>query len=86
VFDWATSLTNTLLIIGVCTSLIYFYFSKEHKGILGVAAKVGIWFLMVSFGAAFGYTIMARISILIGRVDFLINDWIVGTLSFLSLV
>ncbi|MCP4231527.1 MAG: hypothetical protein GY771_15460 [bacterium] len=86
VFDWATSLTNTLLIIGVCTALIYFYFSKEHKGLLGGAAKVGIWFLMVSFGAAFGYTIMARISLLIGRIDFLINDWIVGTLSFLSLV
>lgn len=86
VFDWATSLTNTLLIIGVCTGLIYFYFSKEHKGLLGGAAKVGIWFLMVSFGAAFGYTVMARISLLIGRIDFLISDWIMGTLSFLSLV
>ncbi len=86
VFDWATSLTNTLLIIGVCTALTYFYFSKEHKGLLGGVAKVGIWFLMVSFGAAFGYTVMARISLLIGRIDFLMTDWIMGTLSFLSLV
>jgi len=33
---------------------------------------VGIYFLMVSFGAAFGYTVMARMSLLIGRLDELI--------------
>jgi hypothetical protein len=30
---------------------------------------------MVSFGASFGYTIMARISLLIGRMDYLIVEW-----------
>jgi hypothetical protein len=79
------SIANTVLIVGVVTALIYFYFSKEHKGVLGGTAKVGIWFLMVSFGAAFGFTVMARISLLIGRVEFLINDWIKGTLGFLGL-
>lgn len=57
-------------------TLIYFYFSKEHKGALGVGAKIGIWFMMVSFGASFGYTIMARVSLLIGRVYFLMHDWL----------
>jgi hypothetical protein len=36
-------------------------------------ARVGIYFLMVSFGAAFGYTVMARMSLLIGRFDELIQ-------------
>jgi hypothetical protein len=36
---------------------------------------VGIWVLMVAFGASFGYTVMARISLLIGRVEFL-GRWI----------
>ena len=57
-------------------SLIYFYFSKEHTGVLGVTARVGIWFIMVSFGAHFGYTVMARISLLIGRVYFLADQWL----------
>jgi hypothetical protein len=74
--DWPTSISNTLLIVGVVSALVYFYFSKEHKGVLGGTARLGIWFLMVSFGATFGYTVMARISLLIGRMDFLIEDWL----------
>ncbi|MDZ4723852.1 MAG: hypothetical protein SGI97_08110 [candidate division Zixibacteria bacterium] len=65
-----------LIIIGLISTLIYFYFSKEHVGALGATAKLGIWFIMISFGAHFGYTVMARISLLIGRVYFLWTDWI----------
>lgn len=68
--------SNILLVIGVLTGLIYFFFSKEHKGVFGGAAKVGIYFLMVAFGASFGYTVMARISLLIGRMQFLLFDWL----------
>lgn len=64
-----------IVIVGVISTLIYFYFSKEHKGVLGGVARLGIWFIMISFGAHFGYTVMARISLLIGRVQFLIFDW-----------
>ena len=51
-----------------------FYFSKKQEGIRAVPSKLGIWFLMISFGASFGYTVMARISLLIGRIQFLVND------------
>jgi len=71
-----TILNSLCLAIGTICGLLYFYFSKEHKGALGVAAKVGIWFLMVGFGAAFGYTVMARVSLLIGRILFLMRDWL----------
>jgi len=56
--------------------LIYFFFSKEHKGALGGVAKLGIWFLMVAFGASFGYTVMGRVSLLIGRMTFMLRDWL----------
>jgi hypothetical protein len=36
---------------------------------------------MVSFGASYGYTVMARVSLLIGRVMFLLDDWL-GALRF----
>ncbi len=70
------AVSNLLIIIGVIATLIYFYFSKEHKGILGIGAKIGIWFMMIAFGASFGYTVMARISLLIGRIYFLLHNWL----------
>ena len=72
-YQW-TAMIITL--VGVLAVLVYFFFSAEHKGLVGGVSKVGVWFLMVSFGAAFGYTIMGRISILIGRVVFLIDSWL----------
>lgn len=65
-----------LLIIGTLTGIYFFYFSKKQEGIYKVPAKIGTWFLMVSFGATFGYTVMARISLLIGRLEFLLGDWL----------
>ena len=72
----ASIIGQILLIIGTLTGIIYFFFSKKHEGAFGTTAKVGIYFLMVSFGAAFGYTIMARISLLIGRLNFLLGNWL----------
>jgi len=65
-----------LVLIGVITVLVYFFFSVEHTGVVGHASRLGIWFLMISFGASFGYTIMARLSLLIGRIGFLLDDWL----------
>jgi hypothetical protein len=62
--------------VGTFSGLVYFFFSKEHKGVFGGTAKVGIFFLMVTFGASFGYTVMSRMSLLIGRIDFLFGDWL----------
>lgn len=73
-----------IVVVGVISTLIYFYFSKEHKGVLGGIARVGIWFIMISFGAHFGYTVMARISLLIGRVQFLVDDWLGSIISLFS--
>lgn len=67
------SLTNLLLVLGLLGTLTYFFFSMKHAGVLGGLARVGIVFLMVGFGASFGYTVMSRVSLLIGRVGFLID-------------
>ena len=67
---------NIILVVGTFCGLIYFFFSKEHKGTYGKVAKLGILFLMITFGASFGYTVMARMSLLIGRMDFLFGTWL----------
>jgi hypothetical protein len=74
--DLGASLNAVIFSLGIITSLLFFFYSREHKGGLGVASKLGIYFLMVSFGAGYGYTVMSRISLLIGRCLFLIEDWL----------
>ncbi|MEA2031134.1 MAG: hypothetical protein U9N55_06025 [candidate division Zixibacteria bacterium] len=69
-------LSLIVVLIGVLTSLAYFYFSREHKGVFGIAAKTGTYFLMAFFGTTFGYTVMSRMSTLIGRVEFMLSDFL----------
>jgi hypothetical protein len=70
------SWNSAIMIIGVVTTISYFYFSREHKGLLGGSASIGTIFIMIFFGATFGYTVMARISLLIGRIHFLLHSWL----------
>ncbi len=74
--DVAYGLNAILFTLGLIASLLFFFFSREHKGALGVASKLGVYFLMVGFGAGYGYTVMSRISLLIGRFQFLLENWL----------
>ncbi len=67
---------NFVVAVGTFAGLVYFFFSKEHKGLFGGTARIGVFFLMITFGASFGYTVMSRMSLLIGRIDFLFGDWL----------
>jgi hypothetical protein len=75
-FDAHTIFISLVFALGVFSVLIYFFFSKEQDAVTRRIARVGIWFLMISFGAAFGFTVMGRVALLIGRLNFLILDWI----------
>lgn len=74
--QFVTMVGNWVIFVGVLCGLVYFFFSKEHKGIFGGASRIGIWVLMITFGASFGYTVMGRISLLVGRLTFLFRDWL----------
>lgn len=65
-----------VIFVGVLSGLMYFFFSAEHKGVVGRVARLGIFFLMLTFGGAFGFTIMSRVSLLIGRMDYLFGNWL----------
>lgn len=65
-----------IVLAGTIAALTYFFFSVEHRGVVGWVSKVGVWFLMVGFGSAFGNTVMNRVMLLIQRVEFLLRDWL----------
>lgn len=69
----SSNLNAIIILLGVSSVLFYFFFSIEHTGVGKAVARTGIMFLMISFGAAFGYTVMARMSLLIGRLTDLIE-------------
>jgi len=75
-FDFWQTVKNLVLIAGILACLVYFFFSIEHRGVVGKVARSGIWILMITFGAAFGYTVMGRIALLAIRIEFLLDDWL----------
>lgn len=72
----AIDLSMIVVLVGVLSTLVYFYFSREQVGWWGRTARVGTWFLMVFFGTTFGYTVMSRMSTFIGRMEFLLTDFL----------
>ena len=70
------SLANIAIVVGVLSSLTYFFFSLEHRGPVKLVTRLGIYVLMITFGAGFAYTVMGRIALLIERFEFLFVDWL----------
>jgi hypothetical protein len=75
-FDFWQSLRQSGIVLGVLVCLFYFFFSIEHKGAAGRVATLGIWVLMITFGASFALTVMGRIALLSERFQFLFDDWL----------
>jgi hypothetical protein len=73
---WGASLNN-LLFVGILLVVLYYFFftlSRTNSGEVR-SAKLGRPLLMVCFGAFFGSTVMARLALLVERVQFIIRDW-----------
>lgn len=71
-----TSLNNIVIVVGVLATLSYFFFTFKPTRVLAGTSDLGKWIIMITFGAAFGNAVMGRISLVIGRVQFIFRDWI----------
>lgn len=72
----AIIVNNWIFIIILLAVLTYFTFSFEHRGMVKRTALLGRWFLMIGLGAIFGNTVMARMALLIGRIYYLLDSWL----------
>jgi len=68
------TINGIIILLGIICTTAYFFFSRKHEGLFGHVSRIGTYFLMVFFGATFGYTVMSRISLLIGRLEFILRD------------
>jgi len=74
------SLDNVIFIVGTVTTITYFFFTaaytKQLEGGLKILPQVGQWFMMIAFGASFGQSVMGRLATLVGKVSFILKDFL----------
>lgn len=69
------SLNNVIFVLLAIASTMYFLFTLKDKRVLP-AVGLGKYALMIAFGATFGNTVMSRISLFTGRMQFLLFEWL----------
>jgi hypothetical protein len=73
------ALANVFNILALLTSIFYFYFTlgkRSNQAPYSWLIRYGRYSMMLYFGIAFGNVVMSRISLFIGRMMYLLYDWI----------
>jgi hypothetical protein len=73
--DLVETINNILIQIMVPSVLLYFWFtgSIRESAPMKVVEKIARYTMMAGFGSAYGYTILTRYSLFIGRAQFLLG-------------
>lgn len=69
-----------VILFGMCTTLTYFIYTKEHTGPLGISARLGRIFAMFSFGMNYAAELIWYITLVVGILIRLIDLWIKGAI------
>ncbi len=79
---WLQSFSNIVFVGTLISVMYYFFFSFKSEGkVAKTLSRSGRWLMMISFGAFFGSTVMARMALLVERLQFLIDDWYKALIS-----
>ncbi len=70
------SINNVLFAVGTLSTIWYFFFTYKQPKAIRWIPSVGRWTMMITLGASFGNAAMGRLSLLIGRFQFLLGDWL----------
>jgi hypothetical protein len=72
-----TSVNNVVLVAGTVATVAYFLFNlRSRRGVGEWTSAFGRLIMMAAFGAAYGNTVMMRMSLLIPRVKSVFGDWL----------
>lgn len=73
--DIMTSINNIIVSVFTVCVLLYFIYSREHTGPLGVIAKIGRYAMMIAFGAILGTFLMGNTAFSIGQIPKLVSGY-----------
>ncbi|HPF33857.1 MAG TPA: hypothetical protein P5571_03700 [Candidatus Krumholzibacteria bacterium] len=74
--DTAESVAAAATLLGTLACLHYFMNTRREGRVSSPFARLGLLVLMITFGASFGSAVMARISLLVGRLQELMGSWL----------
>jgi hypothetical protein len=69
------TINNIIFVALTLSATTYFLFTLRSKQ-AGPVIDIGKYALMIAFGATFGQTVMSRISLFTGRMQFLLFQWL----------
>ena len=74
--DMNSTISNILIAIMTPSVLLYFWFTggMAEGGAMGYVRKIARYTMMAGFGSAYGYTVLTRYSLFIGRAQFLLGN------------
>ncbi|HHW18453.1 MAG TPA: hypothetical protein GXX30_06085 [Firmicutes bacterium] len=69
---------NLVFFVTLVVTLSYFVFTISHEKVraLGAMSKLGRYAIMIALGSAFGNTVQGRVSLLLERFRFFLEDWL----------
>jgi hypothetical protein len=72
---WPTTINNICMFVMTPAVLLYFWFTgaDSRPGFMKYVDKLARYTMMAGFGSAFGYTVLTRYSLFIGRAQFLLG-------------
>ena len=81
---WAQAVDALLVILGTTAVLSAFHYSAKGRGLLGslghgflrIWGKLGRKLIMVAFGVLLAGAALSFFTLLVSRLDFLVNDWL----------
>lgn len=83
--NWFDCISNAIFVFTLTAVFTYFFFSfRPRSPVVRTLSSSGRWLMMISFGAYFGSTVMARMALLVERLQFLITKWGVAVGSLLG--
>jgi hypothetical protein len=76
-FNIWLSVSNIIFVFTLLAVMFYFFFSlRQSSAAARKFSASGRFLLMLCFGAFFGSTVMARMALLVERLQFLFFDWV----------
>jgi uncharacterized membrane protein YeiB len=74
--DLMTTFNELVMLIAVISTIIFFTYTRPHTGVMGSIAYVGRYALMLALGVNFGNAFSSRMGYIIGRLNFLLLEWL----------
>ncbi len=71
-----------VVLVGTTGALLHFYFNRSEEGRLAGLRRqwvsswgdLGRWFILIAFGAILAVTFLSRLSLLMGRIEFVLDS------------